>query len=54
MTVKAAEKDPTAQGYYAESYGRGRFRAARAWMNAGVIDFNEDLREFEYTEEYQK
>lgn len=45
--------DPAAQGYYQESYGRGRYRAARAWAAAGVIEFHEDTGEWDYTDEYK-
>lgn len=52
MTVRQAKKDPAARGYYSESHGRGRFRAARAWANAGVIEYEPATGEWEYTEDY--
>lgn len=53
MTVSAARRDPAAQGYYANAYGRGRFRAAEAWAAAGVIEQDPGSGEWDYTEEYQ-
>ena len=54
MSISAARQDPTAQGYYSEAYGRGRFRAARAWTAAGVIQPVPGTDEWEYTEEFAR
>jgi hypothetical protein len=54
MTIMAARQDPAAQGYYQEAYGRGRFRAARAWAAAGVVERDEITGDWEYTEEYAR
>ena len=54
MSISAARQDPTAQGYYSEAYGRGRFRAARAWTAAGVIQPGAVTGEWEYTEEFAR
>jgi hypothetical protein len=66
MSIVQARADPAAQGFYANSYGRGRYVAAEAWGMAGVIrkrgimsdgdaisPIDGDKEEYEYTEEYQ-
>jgi len=51
MSLAAARRSPAARGYYSEAYGRGRWRAGRAWQMAGVIEFDEDTGEWRYVED---